>query len=110
MLKYCIGQEDYLRCFLDDPIIPLDNNDAERSIKKFVVGRKNWVIVDTVKGASASAVLYSIGETAKANGLRPYNYFRYVLEEMPKHLSDRNEDYLDSLLPWSTELPADCRK
>ena len=109
-LKYCIGQEDYLRCFIDDPVIPLDNNDAERSIRKFVVGRKNWVIVDTIKGAKASAVLYSIAESAKANGLRTYEYFRYVLEEMPGHLADGNDDYIDLLLPWSDALPAACRK
>ena len=91
-------------------MIPLDNNDAERSIRKFVIGRKNWVIVDTVKGAKASAVLYSIAESAKANGLRTYEYFRYVLEEMPRHLADGSDNYIDALLPWSEELPAAFRK
>lgn len=109
-LLYCINQEDYLRCFLDDAVIPLDNNDAERSIKKFVIGRKNWVIVDTPGGATASAILYSVAETAKANGLRTYEYFRYVLEEMPKHLGDRNDDHLAMFVPWSDSLPAECRK
>lgn len=66
-IKYCINQEKYLRVFLDDPQIPLDNNLAEQSIRPFCVGKKNWKLIDTVHGAKASAILYSIVETAKAN-------------------------------------------
>ena len=71
-LKYALNQEKYLRVFLDDAQIPLDNNDAERSIKKFCVGKKNWQIIASMNGARASALLYSIAESAKANGLKPY--------------------------------------
>lgn len=106
---YCIRQEQFLREFLNDGIIPLDNNDAERSIRAFCVGRSNWHVIDSPNGAEASGVLYSIAETAKANKLRPYFYFRYVLEEMAKHQEDTNLDFIQDLLPWSDKLPDECR-
>ncbi|MFR2879749.1 MAG: IS66 family transposase [Lachnospiraceae bacterium] len=74
-LTYSVNQEKYLRVFLESAIIPLDNNDAERSIKKFCVGKHSWHIIDSKKGAKASAFLYSIAETAKANGLNPFEVF-----------------------------------
>lgn len=109
-IKYCINQENYLRVFLDDPQIPLDNNLAEQAIRPFCVGKKNWKLIDTVHGAQASAILYSIVETAKANDLNIYNYFKHLLTEIPKHMDDTDLSFLDSLLPWSKQLPADCRK
>ena len=78
-IKYCIKQEKYLRVFLDDPHIPLDNNLAEQAIRPFCVGKKNWKLIDTVHGAKASAILYSIVETAKANDLNIYQYFKHLL-------------------------------
>lgn len=101
-LNYLINQEKYLRVFLEDPSVPTSNNTAERSIRPFTVGRKNWVSIDTIKGAEASAILYSFGETAKANHLRPYEYFKYIFEEMPKY---QNSEIPESLMPWSKELP-----
>lgn len=109
-IKYCINQEKYLRVFLDDPQIPLDNNLAEQAIRPFCVGKKNWKLIDTVHGAQASAILYSIVETAKANDLNIYNYFKHLLTEIPKHMDDTDLIFLDSLLPWSKQLPAECRK
>lgn len=109
-LAYCVNQEKYLRAFLDDPIIPLDNNAAEISIRSFCVGKHNWHIIDTLQGAEASAIIYSLAESAKANNLKPYNYFKHILEEIPKHQDDKILDFLDSLLPWSEDLPADCLK
>lgn len=109
-IKYCINQEKYLRVFLDDPQIPLDNNLAEQAIRPFCVGKKNWKLIDTVHGAQASAILYSIVETAKANELNIYNYFKHLLTEIPKHMDDTDLSFLDSLLPWSKQLPAECRK
>lgn len=109
-LAYCVNQEKYLRAFLDDPIIPLDNNAAEISIRSFCVGKHNWHIIDTLQGAEASAIIYSLAESAKANNLKPYNYFKHILEEIPKHQDDKNLDFLDSLLPWSADLPSDCLK
>lgn len=109
-IKYCIKQEKYLRVFLDDPHIPLDNNLAEQAIRPFCVGKKNWKLIDTVHGAKASAILYSIVETAKANDLNIYQYFKHLLTEIPKYMDDTTLDFLDSLLPWSKQLPAECRK
>ena len=109
-IKYCMNQEKYLRVFLEDPQIPLDNNLAEQAIRPFCVGKKNWKLIDTVHGAQASAILYSIVETAKANDLNIYNYFKHLLTEIPKHMDDTDLGFLDSMLPWSKKLPAECRK
>ena len=67
-------------------------------------------MIDTVAGTKSSAIIYSIAETAKANNLKPYDYFEYLLTEIPKHLGDTNRSFLDDLLPWSPSLPANCRK
>lgn len=107
---YCINQEKYLRTFIDHPNVPLDNNATESAIRGFCIGKKNWVLIDTIDGAKASAVIYSIAETAKANNLKPYAYFKYLLEEIPKHMDDKNLSFLDRLLPWSDELPRECKK
>ena len=108
-IRYALNQEVYLRRFLEDPIIPLDNNDAERSIKKFCVGKHSWHIISSRRGARASAILYSVAETSKANGLKPYEYFKYLLESMLTHLDDNPADYIDDLMPWSEKLPEYCR-
>lgn len=109
-INYCINQEKYLRTFLDDPYIPLDNNLAEQAIRPFCVGKKNWKLIDTVHGAEASAILYSIVETAKANDLNIYQYFKYLLTEIPKYMDNTDLCFIDSMLPWSKQLPAECRK
>lgn len=108
-IQYALNQETFLRVFLDDSIIPMDNNDAERSIKKFCVGKHSWRIIASERGAKASAILYSIAETSKANGLKPYEYFKYLLESMLHHLDDPPADYIDDLLPWSDKIPEYCR-
>ena len=82
-LQYSLNQEEYLRFFLTDGKVPMDNNTAERTIRPFTLGRKNWVNVDSIRGAEASAVMYSLVETAKANGLRVYEYLEYVLTFSP---------------------------
>lgn len=83
---------------------------AEQSIRGFCIGKKNWVMIDTIAGARFSAIVYSIAETAKANNLKPYDYFEYLLTEIPKHREDTDRTFLDDLLPWSTSLPENCRK
>jgi hypothetical protein len=108
--EYCLNQETYLRTFLDDPDVPLDNSAAERAIRPFTIGRKNWVMIDTIRGASSSAVLYSIVETAKANNLRLYEYIKYLLEVIPEHMDDHDLKFLDDLMPWSDRLPEEIRK
>jgi len=109
-LTYSINQEKYLRVFLEDGEIPMDNNAAEQSIRSFCVGKKNWMMIDTIAGADSSAIIYSIAETAKANHLKPYDYFEYLLTEIPKHLDEKDNSFCKDLLPWSDKLPTHCRK
>lgn len=112
-LRYSVNQEKYLKVFLTDGNVPIDNSASERSIRTFCIGKKNWMFHDSVMGAQASAVIYSISETAKLNNLRLYYYFRHLLTELPK-LYDDNEKIdpagLEHLLPWAEELPDECRK
>ena len=107
---YMLNQEKYLRVFLTDGDVPMDNNASERAIRGFCVGKKNWEVIDTINGAKTSAIIYSIAETAKANNLKPYEYFEYLLTEIPKHMDDTDRRFLEGLLPWSPELPANIRK
>ena len=107
---YCLNQEKYLKVFLEDGNVPSDNNAAESSIRGFCIGKHNWHLIDTIDGAKASAIIYSIAETAKANNLKPYNYFELLLTEIPKHMEDTNLNFLDDLLPWSEKLPVECKK
>jgi transposase len=86
--------------YLDDGRIEIDNNLAENAIRPFVLGRKNWLFSDSVKGVKASANLYSLIETAKANGLEPYAYLRYVFTELPK--AD-TVDAIEALLPGNLD-------
>lgn len=112
-LQYIINQEQYLKVFLTDGDVPIDNSASERAIRTFCIGKKNWMFHNSAKGASASANVYSISETAKLNNLRPYYYFKYILTELPK-LSDEKGNIdpakLDYLMPWSETLPEECRK
>lgn len=107
---YALNQEKYLRVFLTDGDVPIDNNASERAIRGFCIGKKNWQMIDTIHGAKSSAVIYSIVETAKANNLKPFDYVQHLLEEMPKHMDDRDCSFLENLLPWSEKLPAGIRK
>ena len=95
------GQK-YLRVFLNDGEVPMDSNATESTLRGFCIGKHNWRLIDTVRGAKSSAVIYSITETAKANGVKVYEYVEHLLTEIPKHLDD--------LLPWSENLPEHCRK
>ena len=72
---YALNQEKYLKVFLTDGDVPMDNNASERAIRGFCIGKKNWQVIDTINGAKTSAMIYSIAETAKANNLKPYEYF-----------------------------------
>lgn len=108
--QYCLNQERYLKVFLEDGEVPMHNNAAEQSIRGFCIGKKNWVMIDTIAGARSSAIIYSIAETAKANSLKPYDYFEHLLTEIPKHLDDKDLSFCEDLLPWSKALPEKCRK
>lgn len=107
---YILNQEKYLRVFLEDGEVPIDNNASERAIRGFCIGKKNWQMIDSINGAKASAIIYSIAETAKANNLKPYDYFEHILNEMPNHMDDTDRSFLDDLLPWSEKLPERIRK
>lgn len=107
---YSLNQEQYLRVFLEDGEVPLDNNATESTLRGFCIGKHNWRLIDTIRGAKSSAIIYSITETAKANGLKVYDYVEHLLTEIPKHEEDTDLSFLDDLLPWSPNLPERCRK
>lgn len=101
---YAASQCKYLERYLLDGRLEISNNRAERSIKPFVIGRKNWLFANTPKGAQASAIIYSIVETAKENGLRPYEYLVWLFTVLPNHSDAELEDYL----PGGRLVPASC--
>ena len=109
-VRYARNQEKYLRVFLTDGDVPIDNNASERAIRGFCIGKKNWQMIDTIHGAKSSAIIYSIVETAKANNLKPFDYVQHLLEEISKHMNDKDCSFLEDLLPWSEKLPAGIRK
>ena len=109
-VRYARNQEKYLRVFLTDGDVPIDNNASERAIRGFCIGKKNWQMSDTIHGAKSSAIIYSIAETAKANNLKPFDYVQYLLEEIPRHTDEKDCSFLENLLPWSRKLPAEIRK
>ena len=87
--------------YIDDGRLAIDNNRSERAIKPFVIGRKNWLFANTVNGANASATIYSIIETAKANNLVPFKYLQFLLEKLTTGDKEIN---IDDLLPWNVKL------
>jgi transposase len=84
--------------YLEDGQYPVDNNAAENAIRPFVVGRKNWLFSASPSGATASANLYSLIETAKANGIEPYVYLRRVFTDLP---NAHSLEQVEALLPWN---------
>lgn len=108
-ILYTLHQEMYLRRYLEDGHLSIDNNSAERAIKNFAVGRRNWLFAKSIRGADASAIVYSITETALLNGLKPYVYLTYVLDQMRQLGPFPKTEEIDRLLPWSDELPDEFR-
>ena len=107
VLVYSIFQESYLRTFLNDGDVPMDNNYAEQAIRPFTIGRKNFVSIET-SSPRASAMIYSIVETAKANHLNVYQYFELLLTEIPKHMNDTDLKFIDELPPWAPRVQETC--
>jgi transposase len=97
-LGYTISQWEKLRRFLDDPEVPAHNNRVENDIRPFAVGRRAWLFMDTQIGARASANLFTLAQTCRANGIAPVNYFEHLYERLPyaKTVGD-----LEALLPWN---------
>lgn len=106
-IRYALNQQKKLMEPFKDGRLDIDNNLAERSIKPFVIGRKNWLFSNSSKGAKASAMIYSLMETAKENRLNVFQYFIYLFETLP-NIDLTNNEELQRLLPWSTELPEQC--
>ena len=104
---YALNQREYLERYLEDGRLEISNNRAERAIKPFVIGRKNWLFANTPRGARASAILFSIIETAKENGLNPYEYLTYIFRNAPNWDIRSNVDNLQQLLPWF--VPDSCK-
>ena len=99
-------KQAYLVRYLEDGRLELSNNRAERSIKPFVMGRKNWLFANTPAGAQSSAVIYSLIETAKENNLDPHRYLLWVLRNAPT-LSQTDEYWAEKLTP--ANAPQDCK-
>jgi len=99
-LSYIDRNWTKLTVYTQDGRLSIDNNRAENAIRPFVIGRKNWLFSASVRGAKSSANLYSLIETAKANGLEPYAYLRHVFKELPKVTTVED---IEMLLPWEID-------
>ena len=108
-LGSALNQEKYLKAYLEDGHLSIDNSAAERAIKNFAIGRRNWLFSKSIKGAEASATVYSITETALLKGLKPYDYVAYILERMKDLGPFPSKEDLQKLLPWSESIPESCR-
>ena len=108
-INYCINQEASRKAFLEDGDIPMDNNATESALRSFCLHKHTWKLIDSLDGANASAIIYSITETAKANNLNPFRYLEYVLTVLKDHQDDRDYGFIDDILPWSEKLPEICR-
>ena len=97
---YPLNQWAKLIAYLEDGRIRIDNNDCERAIKPFVIGRKNWLFSKSHKGAEASSIIYSIIEICKANDVNTYDYLRYLFENIHKA---KNEEELRAILPYNID-------
>jgi transposase len=95
-IGYALGQWPLLTTFLEDGRLEIDNNKAENAIRPFVIGRKNWLFSGSPRGAEASATLYSLVETAKANALEPWAYLNYLFERLP---AAKTPAAVEALLP-----------
>ena len=109
-VTYALNQKDKLLLFLDHPEIEMTNNLAERTVKPFVIDRKNFLFSATDKGADASALFMSVIETAKRNGLNVFGYLSYLMLVLPSWGKTPSEEQLDSIMPWSETLPETCHR
>lgn len=103
-VRYSINQKQQLCAFLDKVEVPISNNLAENAIRPFTLGRKNWLFCDTPKGAKASAIVYSLVESAKANGIEPFAYLQHVLVQLPYLGKSPSHEELETLMPWAPDI------
>lgn len=107
-VTYIQNRRSYLMTYLEDGRCSFSNNLSENAIRPFTVGRKNWLFCDTPNGAQASAIVYTMVEMAKANGVNVYHYLTYLLEKLP---NDRmSDEELDRLAPWNEEVKAEIKR
>ena len=107
-MAYALDNKAKLETYLEDGNCSISNNVAENSIRPFSIGRKNWIFAGSPKGADASACVYSLVETAKANGLDPFMYLQCLLMLAPGSNYLKNEDVMKSMMPWSSLMTAKC--
>ena len=100
-ISYAINQRTELTAFLEDGNVPIHNNACERSVRAFCIGRRAWLFAGSPKGADASARIYSLAETAKANGLNVFKYFAFILNHLPNEKCYNSPETLDNYLPWT---------
>jgi hypothetical protein len=108
-VTYAVNQRYPLSAFLLDGRIELSTNRVENKIRRFACGRRNWLFADTVDGARASAIAYSIIQTAITNGLNPYQYLLYLFTELPTVLTKNPDADLMPFFPWTDEVQNKCR-
>lgn len=108
-LTYASNQRKYLETFLDDGRLAISNNLCEANIKPYATGRRAWLFADSQQGARANAIVYTLTESAKINHLEVYGYIKYLLTSMPNIDYNNQPELLDRYLPWSENLPDECR-
>lgn len=108
-LQYSHNQKDKLEKYITEGRVEISNNSCERAIKPFTVGRKNWMFMNSVNGAKSSGAIYSLVESAKANGIVPQKYMEYLLKNLP-NIEIEDPKVLEKILPWSKELPKELYK
>lgn len=107
-VTYIRNRRSYLTTYLEDGRCSFSNNLSENAIRPFTVGRKNWLFCDTPNGAQASAIVYTMVEMAKANGVNVYHYLTYLLEKLP---NDRmSDEELELLAPWNENVKAEIKR
>lgn len=108
-MDYAVNHKQELMNYLKDGNCVISNNLAENSIRPFTIGRKNWLFSGSPKGAAASAAVYSMIESAKANGLNPYKYLHYIFSQLPGVQFGQHPEFLEDFLPWSPEIQEACK-
>ena len=108
-ITYSLNQREYLSAFLDHGEIEISNNQVENAIRPIVVGRKNWLFCDTQAGANASVIVFTVLETAKANGLNPETYLNHLLTVLPERFATDPQAAVDDLLPWTEKMQISFR-
>ncbi|WP_407309930.1 IS66 family transposase [Desulfosporosinus sp. SB140] len=108
-LAYALNHKEEFMNYLKDGNCSISNNLAENSIRPFTIGRKNWLFSGSPKGAAASATVYSIVESAKANNLNLYKYLQFIFGELPGVQFGEHPEFLEDYLPWSPEVQEACQ-